>query len=435
MSLLRSIASGLRTLFRKAQADRELDEDLRGFLEMAAEGKMKQGMSRKEAIRAVRLERGNLEVTKEVVRSAGWESLVASYSLDLRFALRMLRKSPGFIAAAVLTIALGIGANSAIFGLVDSAFLRGLPFSEPEHLVHIWTIQADGDVHTPTPAEYQAVRQDSKSFEQIAAAGWAEYFYDADGSISQDLPGFLVTPNWLPTLGVRPVLCRNFREDEKIAGQDGVVMLSYDCWHTRFHADPHIAGKQVVLNHRPVTVIGVLPQSLGPYYQELEIFAPLVLESYAGQGNVRAGKMRIQIIARLQQGVTLGQARSEAEVIAGRLRKQDAPAERIDRVVVEDFAEMLRHAGPPMHPARLGLWMTAVAAGVVLLIACANVASLLMARGVKRHREVAVRAALGCSRGRMIRQLLTESTLLFFCGGGVAEIVTRWCEETIPKTA
>jgi putative ABC transport system permease protein len=433
--MLRSLSDGLRSLFRKERIEGELDEELRGFLEMAAEEKMKQGMSRKDALRAVRLERGNVAVAKEIVHAAGWESFVETLWQDLRFGLRMLRKSPGFSAAAVLTIALGIGANSAIFGLVDSAFLRDLPFREPERLVHIWTIETDGDVHTPTPAEYQAVRQDSKSFDQIAAAGWAEYFYDVDGSISQDLPGFLVTPNWLPTLGVRPLLGRNFREDEQIAGQDGVVMLSYDCWHTRFHADPHIAGKQVVLNHRPVTVIGVLPQSLGPYYQELEVFAPLVLESYAGQGNVRAGKMRVLIIARLKQGVTLGQARSEAEVIAGRLRKPDAPADRSDRLVVEDFAEMLRHAGPTMQNARRGLWMTAVAAGVVLLIACANVASLLMARGVKRHREVAVRAALGCSRGRMIRQLLTESTLLFFCGGVVAIIVTRWCEEIITKAA
>ncbi len=238
MSLLRSLSDGLRSLFRKKQVNQELDEELRGFLEMAADEKMKQGMSRKDALRAVRLEQGNVEVAKEVVRSDGWESFVETLWQDLRFGLRMLRKSPGFSAAAVLTIALGIGANSAIFGLVDSAFLRGLPFSEPERLVHIWTVETDGDVHTPTPAEYQAVRQDSKSFEQIAAAGWAEYFYDADGSISQDLPGFLVTPNWLPTLGVRPLLGRNFREDEKIAGQDGVVMLSYDCWHTRFHADP-----------------------------------------------------------------------------------------------------------------------------------------------------------------------------------------------------
>ncbi len=433
MRLWRRICSWIGAMLWRSRMESEMDAELRFHIGACAEDLIRSGVPHSEAMRRARIEFGGIALMKEECRDARGVNLVESLIQDLRFGLRTLGRNPGFTVVAVLTLALGIGANAAIFGLVDSVFLRGLPFSEPERLVHIWTIEADGDVHTPTPAEYQAVRQDSKSFEQIAAAGWAEYFYDADGSISQDLPGFLVTPNWLPTLGVRPLLGRNFREDEQIAGQDGVVMLSYDCWHTRFHADPHIAGKQVVLNHRPVTVIGVLPQSLGPYYQELEIFAPLVMESYAGQGNVRAGKMRVQIMARLKHGVTLGQARSEAEVIAGRLRKPDAPADRSDRLVVEDFAEMLRHAGPTMQNARRGLWMTAVAAGVVLLIACANVASLLLARGIKRHREVAVRAALGCSRGRMIRQLLTESTLLFSCGGAVAIIVTRWCAAIITK--
>jgi MacB-like periplasmic core domain len=211
-------------------------------------------------------------------------------------------------------------------------------------------------------------------FVQIAAAEWADYFY-GDGPVTENLAGLLVSPNWLPTLGVQPLLGRNFRDEEQIAGQDAVVILSYDCWHTQFHADPSIVGKQIVLNRRPVTVIGVLPQSLGPYYEELNIFAPLVLDSYASQGNVRAGKMRVQIIARLKPGVTLGQARSEAEVIAVQLRNPRAPAGRSDRLVVENFGEMLRHPGPTMQNAHRGLWMTAVASGVVLLVACASVAS------------------------------------------------------------
>src|SRR6266704_6467657 len=424
-----------RQLFSRRRLYNDLSEEIQEHLEEKIGELVATGMSRREATHAARREFGNVTLVEEDSRAIWRWPSIEHLLMDVRYALRMLHKNPGFTAVAVLTLALGMGANAAIFGLVDSAFLRGLPFREPDRLVHIWTIEADGDLHTPNPTEYQAVREDSKSFEQIAAAGWADYFYDADGSVLQNLPGFLVTPNWLPTLGVQPLLGRNFPDEEQIAGQDAVVILSYDCWHTRFHADPHVAGRQIVLNRRPVTVIGVLPQSLGPYYQELEIFAPLVLDSYASQGNVRAGKMRVQIIARLKPGVTLGQARSEAEVIAGQLRNPGVRADRGDRLVVEDFAQMVRHPGPTMRNAQRGLWMTAVAAGVVLLIACANVASLLLARGVKRYREVAVRSALGCSRRRMIRQLLTESTLLFLCGGSLGLIAARWSEEVITKIA
>jgi putative ABC transport system permease protein len=425
----------LAGIFHKQRQDAELAEELESHLQLNIEDNLRAGMTLETARRDALIRLGGLEQAKEQYRDQRGFPLLESLLRDLRFGVRLLGKDRTFMAMAVLTLALGIGANTAIFGLVDSAFLRGLPFREPERLVHIWTIEADGDLHTPTPAVYQAVREDSKSFEQITATGWADYFYGSDGTVLQNLPGLLATPDWLPTLGVQPLLGRNFRDEEQIAGQDAVVILSYACWHTRFHADPHIVGKQIVLNRRPITVIGVLPQSLEPYYQNLEIFAPLVLDSYASQGNVRAGKMRVQIIALLKSGVTLGQARSEAEVIAGRLRNPGTPADRADRLVVEDFAEMLRHPGPTMQNARRGLGMTVIAAGVVLLIACANVASLLLARGVKRHREVAVRAALGCSRGRMIRQLLTETTLLFICGGGIALIATRWCEEMITKVA
>jgi len=420
----------LKRLFSRRRLYGELSEEIRGHLEEKIEELVASGMSRKKASYAARREFGNVTLIEEDSRDAWRWPSIENFFMNVRYGLRMLRKSPGFTTAAVLTIALGIGANAAIFGLVDSVFLRGLPFHEPERLVHIWVIEADGDLHTPTPTVYQAVLEGSKSFEQIAAQGWADYFLDSDGSVSQNLPGLLVTPNWLPALGIQPLLGRNFREEEEVAGQDAVVMLSYNCWRAQFHGDPYIAGKQIVLNRRAVTVIGVLPRSVGS-----EIVAPLVLDSYVKQGNIRAGKMRVQVIARMKPGVTLGQARSEAEVLAGRLKNQGTPADRIDRLVVQAFAEMFRHPGPTEQNAQRGLWMTAVASGVVLLIACANVASLLLARGVKRHREVAVRAALGCTRRRMIRQLLTESTLVFLFGAVIAVIMTRWCEEIITKVA
>src|SRR6516225_5320619 len=308
----------------------------------------------------------------------------------------------------------------------------GLPFREPDRLVYILTVEHD-DTHTPTPAQYQTVRDESKSFEQIAAQGWADYFYSADGSLTESLSGSLVTSNWFSALGVRPLLGRNFRDEEQQAGLDAVVILSYDFWQTRFHSDPHLIGQQIILNRRVVTVVGVLPRTGSKYGPN--IFAPLVLNSYASQGHDVAGKMRCQIVARLKPGMTLEQARSEVKVIGEQFKNPSALADRSQGLVVEDFAEMFRHPGPTVQNAQRGLWMTAVAAGVVLLIACANVAGLLLARGVKRHREVAVRTALGCTRRRMMRQLLTESALLFLSGGAIAVVMTRWCEEIITKVA
>jgi putative ABC transport system permease protein len=434
MILLTRLQSWLRNLLHRSRSERDMNEELHYHVEACAEDLIRTGVPREEALRRARLEFGGIEQAKERCRDARGLNLAESVFQDLHFGLFTLGKSPIFAVAAVLTIALGVGANAAIFGLMDSTVFSRIPFSDPERLLHIWTIEG-ADVHTPTPEQYQAIRDSNKSFEQVAAAGWTDYFYGEEGSVLQNLPGLLVTPNWLTTLGVRPLMGRSFRDDEQIAGQDVVVMLSYGCWHTRFHADPHIIGKRLVLNRRPVTVIGIVPQSLAPYYEDLDIFAPLVLDSYASLENIRAGKMRVEIFARLRPAFTLEQARTELDVIAARLGSRGGNADRPDRLVLEKITDAFQHPGPTMENALHGLGITGIAAGLLLLISCANVASMLLARGVKRRKEVALRAALGCSRGRMIRQFLTESVLLFLCGGAVAVIVTWYCETAITKLA
>jgi putative ABC transport system permease protein len=422
----------------RATKQEHLQEELQSHLHMATSDRIERGETAQRAQQAARREFGNVALIEQVTRDQwGWRWLDELLQ-DLRYAGRMLLNSPGFTIAAVLTLALGLGVNAAIFGLVDSAILRSLPFQEPERLVHVWTTDAGGDLHTPLPNQYLALRKYSQAFEQVAAVGWVDNFYDTGEPALQNLPGIVVSSSWLPTLGVQPLIGRNFFDEEQTVGRDTVVILSYACWRTRFHADGSILGKQIILNRRPVTVIGVLPQSLGAYYeyQNIDIIAPLVLESYFNNGRARvAGSVRVRIEARLKPGITLNQARSDTEGIADGLRTPTATPDRSGHLVVEDLAEMLRHSGPTMQNARRGLWLMTGAAGVVLLIACANVASLLLARGVKRQKEVALRSALGCSRTRMIRQLLTESTLLFLCGGILGLIMARWSEEIITKVA
>jgi predicted permease len=422
-------------LWGRKRRDRELREEMQAHLTLAEREEMESGRTKTEAGFAARREFGNVGIAEETTRDM-WDSRwLSDFFQDLRYAVRTLRRRPGFAIVAILTLALGIGANSAAFGLVDSAFLRVLPFHEPERLVHVWTTDAAGDLHTPSPTEYLALRNASKSFEQVAGTGWNRFVYDNAHSSGQTLLGLVITPNWLPTLGINPLLGRNFFDDEQISGRDGVVMLSHAFWRTRFHSDPHIIGKQINLNRRSVTIIGVLPQSLGPYFEDMDVFAPLVLDSYKENGNSRSGRVRVQIVARLQPGVTLDQARSETEVIAQQLREHRPTADRSGHLVVEDFAEMFRHPGPTRQNAQSGMWLTACAATVVLLIACANVASLLLARGVRRYKEAALRAALGCSRGRMVRQLLTESGLLFVCGGVLGLIILQWSRDIITNVA
>jgi putative ABC transport system permease protein len=427
MSLLRNIASGLRSLFRKEQVSHELDEELNSFLEMAAEEKMKQGMNHKDALRAVRLERGSLDVTKEEVRSAGWESFIETCWQDLRFAVRMLRKSPGFTAVAVLTLALGIGANTAIFSLVNGVLLRPLPYRNPNRLTMVWEKSRDGSPENVGYATYLDWKSQNKSFEEIAIySSWQPVLQAGE---PEQLSGLRVTSNYFRTLGIHPEIGRDFLPEEDVPNANKVVMLSHSLWQRKFNSDPNIVGKPIDMNATQYLVAGVLPaayQSLmnqDPRGGAVEIWR--VLGYDVSQPWACRTCHHLVAIARLRDGVAITQANAEMDTIAAALSKA-YPKEYDDiGVTLTPIREQL------LGPASTPLYILLGAVSFVLLVACANLANLLLARATDREREVAVRTALGATRGRIIRQLLAENCVLGLLGAAAGLVPAYWTPKVL----
>ncbi len=270
MALLRKIARGLRSLFRKERVEGELDEELSGFLEMAAEEKMKQGMSPKDALRAVRLERGTLQVTKETVRSAGWESFVETCWLDLCYGLRMLRKNPGFTAVVVLTLALGIGANSAIFTLIDAVMLKSLPVMNPSQLYRLGDnnnccvmtgTQDGGSFVLYSYALYENLRDHTPEFSELAAfEPWtSDLSVRRNASAAESYRGEFVSANYFNTLGVRAFAGRLLTPPDDSASARRVAVMNYHTWQQRFGLDPSVIGSTLNINGVPCAIAGVTP--------------------------------------------------------------------------------------------------------------------------------------------------------------------------------
>ena len=403
----------VRNLFRRARVERDLDEELRTYVELSAEERRDGGLSAAEAHRAALLELGGIEQVKEHVRAARAGAVVEQFLQDLSYAFRVLRKYRGFTVVAVITLALGIGATTAIFSIVDTVIVRPLPYADPERLVRVCgmdtrTNHCSDDLSL---REFEAVRQ-LDIFERLAADdGFGVSAAGPDGS-AENLGVGMVTPNWLSTLGIRPVAGRDFAADEGLPGRDHVLLLTHTYWKRRFGASHDAIGSTLTFDGAPHTIVGVLPPNVLRHYAD--VLKPLVAQGYTDRS--------LDVVGRLRPGVSL----AHGETAVAGLDHQSAgpsvpskPGRRLAAVPLgRSYAEITRSASD-------GLFLMLGAVGLVLLIACANVANLLLSRASARGRESLVRAALGASRGRLMRQALVESTLLFAIGGAAGVLLAR----------
>jgi macrolide transport system ATP-binding/permease protein len=411
VSLLRNIFEGFQSLFRKEQHDREFDEELRSYLEMAIDEKIKQGMSRKDAARAVRLERGDIQVTKEIVRASGWESHVDSWWHDVRFGLRMLKRSPGFTVTVIITLALAIGANTAIFSLVNALMLKKLPYDHPERMGTIYTrvtgSQPSDERHHLNGEQWELLRDNVPSLVPAITGGLSGVNLRSASHASY-VQNARISAHYLDVLALQPMIGRNFSLDEDRPNGPKVAILSYDLWRNVFGQDPNILGQSILLKGEPHSVIGVLPQGATTPLNA-DVYTPLQ-PSPEGEG----GGTNFTCIVRLRDDATWQQANAEINRVWA-LRPHRYELQRNPNAQVTYYSVPLQKGETDsLRPQVLGLML---AAGFILLIACANLAGLTLVHILRRTAEVATRIALGATSWQIRRQFWIESLLLALVGG------------------
>ncbi|HEX8766135.1 MAG TPA: ABC transporter permease, partial [Candidatus Acidoferrum sp.] len=429
MSFLRNITKGVRSLFRKQQVDRELDEELRAYQEMAAEDKMKDGLNRKEALRAVRLERGSLEVSKEIVRSGRWESVVETCWQDLRFAARILRKNPGLTLVAVLTAALGIAANVTVFSVIDGLFLRSVPAKNPERLVRIVAPENDGEGLFSIP-EFAYLRNNAKTVEELTAHYSTAPLYTSANGETGEVTGAVVSSSYFSLLGLQPYLGRFFTsEEDSVPDRDAVAVLGYGFWQRIYSSDTGVIGKTFLINGHSFAIVGIMPPEfrgteIGGTPLEIWIPAMMIHVGYRHCDGLQPSCTILALLARRKSGISASQAQAEITTLLQQLRVSNSAFDERYGASVTPAIGITRDRGRDYFLALARLLATV--GGLLLLIVCANLGGLLVARGTTRGTEIAMRLALGAGRGRIVRQLLTESLLLAFAGGSLGLLLSTW---------
>lgn len=409
MRLLSRVGTFLRLLMGRTRMESEMDTELRFHLRARVEDLVRNGAAPEEAKRRAQIEFGGLERAKEECRDARGANFLDGLAQDLRYGVRMLWNMPAFTAIAVVTLALGIGANTAIFSLVNTVLLRPLPYKDADRLITVWSNNRTRGLDTDlvSPLDFADWHSQSHSFKSIAASTDTMYTLTGQGEPTL-IVAYAFAPDYFHVLGVAPVLGRTFLPEEEQAGRNQVAVLSYSFWQNRLGGKRDVVGTSLTLDGAPYTVVGVMPPDFR-YPPSTELWTPLTIDPVTASDR---SNRYLRVMARLKAGVTTEEAQKEMNVIARELALRYPKTNK-----EEDATNLIGLRATISGDIRPALLVLLCAVGFVLLIACTNVANLLLARAADREKEVAVRAAVGASWSRLARQFLTESTLLGVIGG------------------